>query len=161
MRKPPSRQRACSSRSRHVHADETLGTGPAPDGTTPSTARWRGTSGAGSALAPQQPPLPAGGILSQPVKADYNAFLYAYEGNVTVGPAATARLLDAHRAGVLAEGDRIEAKAGAAGARLLVLAGRPLREPVVQYGPFVMNTREEIEQAIRDYQAGELTRPAA
>jgi len=40
---------------------------------------------------------------------------------------------------------------------LLLIAGVPLREPVVQYGPFVMNTREEIEQAIRDYQSGELT----
>jgi redox-sensitive bicupin YhaK (pirin superfamily) len=45
--------------------------------------------------------------------------------------------------------------------KVILLAGRPLREPVVQYGPFVMNTREEIEQAIRDYQNGELTRPAA
>lgn len=105
--------------------------------------------------------LPAGGILSQPVQADYNAFLYAYEGSVTVGPEGAARVLDTHRAGVLSQGDRIEVKAGAAGARLLILAGRPLREPVVQYGPFVMNTREEIEQAIRDYQAGVLTRPAA
>jgi redox-sensitive bicupin YhaK (pirin superfamily) len=48
--------------------------------------------------------------------------------------------------------------AGAKGARVLVLAGKPLGEPVVQYGPFVMNTREEIEQAIADYQAGEFTR---
>ena len=46
--------------------------------------------------------------------------------------------------------------AGSGGARFLVLGGRPLNEPVVQYGPFVMNTREEIEQAIRDYQNGEL-----
>ena len=51
--------------------------------------------------------------------------------------------------------------AGAEGARVLLLAGKPLREPVVQYGPFVMNTREEIEQAIRDYQSGQLTRSAA
>jgi len=42
-------------------------------------------------------------------------------------------------------------------ARLLLLAGKPLREPVVQYGPFVMNTREQIEDAIRDYQRGVLT----
>jgi len=55
----------------------------------------------------------------------------------------------------------VELRGGAEGGRVLLLAGRPLREPVVQYGPFVMNTREEIEQAIRDYQNGELTRAAA
>ena len=49
-------------------------------------------------------------------------------------------------------------QAGEKGARLLLLAGKPLREPVVQYGPFVMNTREEIEQAIADYQSGALAR---
>jgi redox-sensitive bicupin YhaK (pirin superfamily) len=54
----------------------------------------------------------------------------------------------------------VELMAGAEGARMILLAGRPLREPVVQYGPFVMNTREEIEQAIRDYQTGKLTQPA-
>ena len=51
--------------------------------------------------------------------------------------------------------------AGPQGVRAILLAGRPLREPVVQYGPFVMNTREEIEQAIRDYQAGRLTETPA
>ena len=44
--------------------------------------------------------------------------------------------------------------------RMSLLAGRPPREPVVQYGPFVMNTREEIEQAVRDFQSGALTLPA-
>jgi redox-sensitive bicupin YhaK (pirin superfamily) len=51
----------------------------------------------------------------------------------------------------------VQLRAGHDGARLLLLAGKPLNEPVVQYGPFVMNTREEIERAVRDYQAGELT----
>jgi len=68
--------------------------------------------------------------------------------------------LKTHDAGVLGAGDRIEVTAGPDGARFLVLAGRPLREPIAQYGPFVMNTREEIEQAMRDYQSGELTRAA-
>jgi redox-sensitive bicupin YhaK (pirin superfamily) len=62
---------------------------------------------------------------------------------------------------VLSAGDRVEVAAGADDARFILLAARPLGEPVVQYGPFVMNTREEIEQAIRDYQNGELVRPAA
>jgi hypothetical protein len=46
--------------------------------------------------------------------------------------------------------------AGSAGARLLLIAGRPLREPIAQYGPFVMNSREELMQAVEDYQAGRL-----
>jgi redox-sensitive bicupin YhaK (pirin superfamily) len=61
---------------------------------------------------------------------------------------------------VLSPGVRFEARAGEEGARFLVLAGRPLHEPIAQYGPFVMNTVEEIEQAIMDYQAGKLADPA-
>jgi redox-sensitive bicupin YhaK (pirin superfamily) len=55
----------------------------------------------------------------------------------------------------------VEATAGKDGARFLLLAARPLNEPIVQYGPFVMNTREEIEQAIADYQSGRLTEKPA
>lgn len=91
----------------------------------------------------------------QPVAAGHNAFLYIYEGKATVGNDATP--LGAHAAGLLGtEGDSVSVQAGAHGVRFLLLAGKPLREPMVQYGPFVMNTREEIEQAIRDYQSGRL-----
>ena len=100
--------------------------------------------------------LPAGGRFSQSVAPGHNAFVYPYEGEISVGPAGSARALEARSAGLLSEGDRIEVGAGAEGSRFLVLAARPLREPIVQYGPFVMNTREEIEQAIRDYQSGDL-----
>jgi hypothetical protein len=102
--------------------------------------------------------LPAGAAFAQPVAKGHNAFIYVFEGSVNVGAAGTVRGLDRHSAGVLATGDQVEASAGADGARFLLLAGRPLGEPVVQHGPFVMNTRDEIEQAIRDYQSGELTR---
>ena len=81
--------------------------------------------------------------------------MYTYEGDVSVGE--PPRVLPARSAGVLSEGDQVSVIAGEGGARFILLAGRPLREPVVQYGPFVMNTREEIEQAVRDYQAGRLT----
>ncbi len=100
--------------------------------------------------------LPAGASFSHPVAAGHNAFVYPFEGSVSIG----ARELRAHGAGVLGAGDGVEVRAGSEGARFLLLAGRPLGEPVVQYGPFVMNTREEVEQAIRDYQSGELTRAA-
>lgn len=100
--------------------------------------------------------LPEGGTFSHPVNADYNAFVYSYEGAIAVGPPDDARTVEAQSAGLLSEGGRIMLTAKTDGARLLVLAGRPLREPVVQHGPFVMNTTEEIEQAIRDYQNGQL-----
>ncbi len=55
-----------------------------------------------------------------------------------------------------ADSDGVALSAGAAGARVLLIAGRPLKEPIAQYGPFVMNTREELMQAVEDYQAGRL-----
>jgi quercetin 2,3-dioxygenase len=100
--------------------------------------------------------LPAGAPFAHPVAAGHNAFVYPFEGSVTIG----GRELRAHGAGVLGPGDAVEVVAGRDGARFLLLAGLPLGEPVVQYGPFVMNTREEVEQAIRDYQSGALTRAA-
>ena len=102
--------------------------------------------------------LPADAAIALPLADARNAFIYAFEGELTVGAADTARALPAHSAGLLGAGDLVEVRAGAEGARFLLLAGRPLGEPVVQHGPFVMNTRAEIEQAIRDYQSGKLTR---
>jgi hypothetical protein len=105
--------------------------------------------------------LPPGAAFSHPLKTEYNAFVYPYEGTLTVGPATDARKLKTHNAGFLSAGDRVDATAGPEGARFLLLAGRPIGEPIVQYGPFVMNTRAEIEQAVRDYQTGALTRGLA
>ena len=100
--------------------------------------------------------LPAGGVFTHPAKNDYNVFVYPYEGTVNVGPAGESAPLDAQSAGLLSSGEEIRIEAKNGGARFLVLAARPLGEPIVQYGPFVMNTRQEIEQAIRDYQSGAL-----
>jgi hypothetical protein len=97
--------------------------------------------------------LSPGKVFSEIVKGEKNVYVYPFEGSVEI----QHRVLKTHQGGVLGTGDAIEVKAGADGARFLVLAARPIKEPVVQYGPFVMNTREEIEQAIRDYQNGELT----
>jgi redox-sensitive bicupin YhaK (pirin superfamily) len=101
--------------------------------------------------------LPAGASFRQPIRTGDNAFVYPFEGSVEIGAAGAARPLRTHDAGVLTDGDEVVLTAGPQGARMILLAGRPLREPVAQYGPFVMNTREEIEQAIRDYQNGVLT----
>jgi len=100
--------------------------------------------------------LPAGATFAQAIPADHNAFVYAFEGSLAVG----GRTLPAQSAAFLSAGDRVEAAAGPQGARFILLAGRPIGESVVQYGPFVMNTRAEIEQAIRDYQRGVLTQAA-
>jgi len=66
------------------------------------------------------------------------------------------RPLERSQAGVLGDGDRLHLEAGDQGARALILAGQPIGEPIAQYGPFVMNTAEEIEQAIDDYRRGRL-----
>ncbi|MGH8283971.1 MAG: pirin family protein [Gammaproteobacteria bacterium] len=99
--------------------------------------------------------LTAGARFEQAIPVGHNAFLYVYEGEVTVN--GNTQSLTTHAAGILdSVGDTVAVRAGKNGARLLLIAGKPLNEPVVQYGPFVMNSREEIEQAIRDYQSGKL-----
>lgn len=105
--------------------------------------------------------LPGGATFAHPVAEDHNAFVYAYDGSVKIGPAGAQRPLKNRSAGVLSPGEMVEVTADEGGARFLLLAGRPLREPVTQYGPFVMNTVEEIEQAIADFQSGKFTSPDA
>lgn len=100
--------------------------------------------------------LPPGGAFAHDLASSHNAFLYVYEGDVVVGD-ASPRALPRRSAGVLSAGDAVIVRAREAGARFILLAARPLGEPVVQYGPFVMNTREEIERAVADYQSGKLT----
>ena len=105
--------------------------------------------------------LPAGARFAQPSRAGYNAFVYVFEGSVAVGLRRAARARRRTAPACSSEATRRGRRPAPTARRFLLLAGRPLGEPVVQYGPFVMNTREEIEQAIRDYQSGELTRDAA
>jgi len=96
--------------------------------------------------------LPADVEISFPTPANHNAFLYVYEGDAVVGD--DAKPLTHRAAGLLTPGTGVRVRAGRAGARLLLLAGKPIGEPVVQYGPFVMNTPREIEQAFADYGSG-------
>ncbi len=99
--------------------------------------------------------IPAGATFAQPLPPGHNAFLYVYRGGVQVGgthvPAQRMAILGngADRDGVVLRADQPS--------RVLLLAGKPLNEPIVQYGPMVMNTREEIQQAFVDYQAGKFT----
>lgn len=101
--------------------------------------------------------LPAHSRFAQPINQEHNAFVYPYEGKIEMVTADDqSRALESQAAAVLSDGDRIEIQTIDQPAAFLLLAGRPLREPLVQYGPFVMNTRAEIDQALSDYRNGQL-----
>ena len=84
----------------------------------------------------------------------HNAFAYVFEGEATLGCGEDARVVAGRELAVLGGGDLLRIEAGDAGARVLLVAGRPLREPVARHGPFVMNTRQELMQAFVDFQEG-------
>jgi hypothetical protein len=98
--------------------------------------------------------LPAGASFAQPLPAGHNAFVYVYRGEVEVAgttvPAQRMAILantaDSNGIAIAAQGD----------AKMLLIAGRPLNEPIAQYGPFVMNTEQEIHQALQDFREGRL-----
>jgi redox-sensitive bicupin YhaK (pirin superfamily) len=100
--------------------------------------------------------LPAGGSLDVPIPEGHNAFAYVFEGRAVLGDRETATPRG-HLAVLDRDGEGLRIVAGPEGTRVLLVAGRPIGEPVARYGPFVMNTREELEQAFRDYQSGRLT----
>lgn len=99
--------------------------------------------------------FPAGSSFVQTLPVEHNAFVYVYRGEVRVdGTAVPAQRMAILGRDVQADGVVIEASADA---RALLIAGRPLNEPIAQYGPFVMNTEQEIYQALNDYREGRLT----
>lgn len=98
--------------------------------------------------------LDAGKSWEYALPEGHNAFAYAFEGALTVGEGDDARALETHEMAVLGGGGLLQLRAGAQAARLIVVAGRPLREPVMRHGPFVMNTRQELMQAFVDFQEG-------
>ncbi|MGD8398609.1 MAG: pirin family protein [Anaerolineae bacterium] len=93
-----------------------------------------------------------GEVWTHPVPRGHNAFAYLFEGQGALGRSEAP--LTAPLLAVLGDGDRVEVAAGADPVRFLLVSGEPLGEPVARYGPFVMNTRAEIEQALRDLRAG-------
>jgi len=98
--------------------------------------------------------LDAGVDFALPVPAGHSAFVYVYEGGLSVGVSRDAATINAQELAVLGDGAEVRLQGRAARTRAILVAGRPLREPVARYGPFVMNTREELHQAFADYQAG-------
>src|SRR4051812_23142255 len=99
--------------------------------------------------------LDANARVAVPVPSGHNAFAYVYEGAAEIGPSDASRHVERGELAVFErDGDDVLIAAGAAPTRLILVAGKPLNEPVAKYGPFVMNTQEQIVQAIRDYQSG-------
>ncbi|XP_037104468.1 pirin [Syngnathus acus] len=92
----------------------------------------------------------------QPVPSGWTAFIYTLSGTIHVGPDEEQHKVEPHHTVVLGDGDsvRFENK-GSDISRFVLIAGEPLNEPVVKHGPFVMNTQEEIKQAISDYTNGQ------
>lgn len=98
--------------------------------------------------------MPAGSRFEQTLPAGHNAFVYVYRGEVRIaGQAVPLQRMAILRNTPQADGVVIEASADA---KLILVAGQPLKEPIVQYGPFVMNTKEEIYQALQDFRDGRL-----
>jgi redox-sensitive bicupin YhaK (pirin superfamily) len=98
--------------------------------------------------------MPAGSRISPRIPEGHRALLYVYEGTLEI--AGQPQAVSASRLVRLSNEGQLQLNS-AAGARVLLIAGKPLGEPIVQYGPFVMNTREEIEQALRDFRDDRLT----
>jgi hypothetical protein len=101
--------------------------------------------------------LNAGHVFSHQLPAGDSAFIYVFEGSATLGDTA----LPQHSLAVLTPGDTLDVTADVDGARFILVSGKPVQEPIVQYGPFVMNSREEIEQAMRDYRDNTLVQKKA
>ena len=130
-----------------------------PDGITVRILAGSAQGLAGAVQRPDTEPLlldvhlPAGMTYIQEMPAAYNAFTYTYRGTINIQGRA---IPDRTMAILTNQGEALKVSASPQSeARFLIVAGKPLLEPIVQYGPFVMNSKEEIYQAMRDYQAGQ------
>jgi len=112
----------------------------------------------GLAVAPKflDVTLPEGAALREAVPRGHTAFAYVDQGEVRFGPQRTAARAPALV--VFGDGDLVEAAGAPGGGRFLLAAARPLGEPIARHGPFVMNTRAEIEEALRDLRSGHFIR---
>ncbi len=104
--------------------------------------------------------LPAGGTFDQPIPRGHTGLLYVIQGAVRVGGAASGKGVSATRLAVLGDGDAVRVRAEGGSARFLLLSAQPLEEPAVRYGPFVMNTENEIRQALWELREGTFVKTA-
>ena len=92
----------------------------------------------------------------EPIPQTHNGFIFVIDGTLLIESrqSDSAEPVTRRQLAVLGEGDRLVARTGDVATRFLLVAGRPIGEPVARYGPFVMNTQDEVQQAIQDYQTG-------
>ena len=104
--------------------------------------------------------LPARGSFVHPIARGHAAFAYIFEGQATfgLGGDADGEAADYPKLLIFGDGDHIQVRTAHDRARFLLVSGKPLNEPIARYGPFVMNTRQEIEEALRDLREGTFVR---
>jgi hypothetical protein len=105
--------------------------------------------------------LPAGAVFREEVTAGHSAFAYLDHGRVSFGERESLQTIDGPALVIFGDGDFVRAEGGSRGGRFLLAAARPLSEPIARYGPFVMNTPQEIEQTLSDLRTGSFIREEA
>ena len=98
--------------------------------------------------------LQVGAAFDVPLPLGHSAFAYVYEGALSIGSERDFKIIERGELAVLDRGDHVRIAAGSTATRLILVAGKPLNESVAKHGPFVMNTPEQIVEAIRDFQTG-------
>ena len=152
----PGRNKMCKPSYRDI-ASDTIPQYTNSDGVTVRVIAGESHGVKGAVQRPDTEPLyldvhlPAGTKFVQPIPASHNAFTYTYRGSVNIGEVAVP---DRNMAILQNNGSDALLVEASQEARMLIISGQPLGEPIAQYGPFVMNTDEQIQQTLRDYRAG-------
>ncbi len=151
----PADKKMCPPRYQDIDPEDV------PEATTDDGVRVRviagkavGLSGAATGIAVDplyiDVSMPRNGAFTQPITPGHAAFVYVFQGRARIGETDVST----HVLAQLGDGDAVTVGAPDGPARFLLIAGRPLHEPIARYGPFVMNTREELVQAFEDFQRG-------